>query len=121
MLDTLIKNGAVVDGTGKPAFKADVGIAAGRIAVVAETVEQEAKRIIEAQGLHLAPGFIDPHTHSDLTLLVNPQAESKIHQGVTTEVIGKCGGSPAPLLGAVVEEARAEGKALVSPVIKSIR
>ncbi|MEE9616266.1 MAG: D-aminoacylase [Anaerolineae bacterium] len=112
MLDILIKNGAVVDGTGKPAFKADVGIAAGRIAVVAETVEQEAKRTIEAQGLHLAPGFIDAHTHSDLTLLVNPRAESKIRQGVTTEVIGNCGGSPAPLLGAAVEEARAAAKSV---------
>ncbi|MDH4136265.1 MAG: D-aminoacylase [Anaerolineae bacterium] len=112
MLDILIKNGVVVDGTGKPAFKADVGIAAGRIALVAEDIEQEAKRTIQAQGLHLAPGFIDPHTHSDLTLLVNPRAESKIRQGVTTEVIGNCGSSPAPLLGAAVEEARAEAKSI---------
>jgi N-acyl-D-amino-acid deacylase len=112
VLDILIKNGVVVDGTGKPAFKADVGIAAGRIAVVAEDIEQEAKRTIQAQGLHLAPGFIDPHTHSDLTLLANPRAESKIRQGVTTEVIGNCGGSPAPLLGAAVEEARAEAKSI---------
>jgi N-acyl-D-amino-acid deacylase len=112
MLDILIKNGVVVDGTGKPAFKADVGIAAGRIALVAEDIEQEAKRTIQAQGLHLAPGFIDAHTHSDLTLLVNPRAESKIRQGVTTEVIGNCGGSPAPLLGATMEEARTEAKSL---------
>ena len=112
MLDILIKNGAVVDGTGKPAFKADVGIAAGRIAVVAENIEQEVKRTIEARGLHLAPGFIDAHTHSDLTLLVNPRAESKIRQGVTTEVTGNCGGSPAPLLGAALEEARAEAKSV---------
>jgi N-acyl-D-amino-acid deacylase len=112
MLDILIKNGVVVDGTGKPAFKADVGIAAGRMAVVAKQIEQEAVRTIEAQGLHLAPGFIDPHTHSDLTLLANPRAESKIRQGVTTEVIGNCGGSPAPLLGAAVEEARAWAKSL---------
>jgi N-acyl-D-amino-acid deacylase len=112
MLDILIKYGVVVDGTGKPVFKADVGIAAGRIALVTETVEQEAKRTIEAQGLHLAPGFIDPHTHSDLTLLVNPRAESKIRQGVTTEIIGNCGSSPAPLLGAAVEEERAAAKSL---------
>jgi N-acyl-D-amino-acid deacylase len=112
MLDILIKNGAVVDGTGRPAFKADVGIASGRMAVVAKQIEQEANRTIEAQGLHLAPGFIDPHTHSDLTLLANPRAESKTRQGVTTEVIGNCGGSPAPLLGAAVEEARAEAKSL---------
>lgn len=110
MLDILIKNTAVVDGTGKPAFKADIGVVAGRIVVVAENVEQEAVQTIEAQNLHLAPGFIDSHTHSDLTLLVNPRAESKIHQGVTTEIIGNCGSSPAPLLGPAVEEARAAAK-----------
>lgn len=110
MLDILIKNGQVLDGTGKPAFKADVGIAAGRIVVVAKDVEQEAKRTIQAVGLHLAPGFIDPHTHSDFTLLAGPFAESKIRQGVTTEVIGNCGFSPAPLLGAAVAETRAQAK-----------
>lgn len=104
MLDILIKDGIVVDGEGKPSFKADVGIAAGRIVVVAEEIEQEANRTIPAQGLHVAPGFIDPHTHSDLTLLANPRAESKIRQGVTTEIVGNCGGSPAPLLGQVLED-----------------
>ena len=112
MLDILIKNGLVVDGTGKPAFKADVGIADGRIAVVAKGVELEAVRTIQAQSLHLAPGFIDPHTHSELTLLADPRAESKIRQGVTTEVVGNCGFSPAPLLGAAVEETRAQAKIL---------
>ncbi len=75
MLDILIKNGLVVNGIGKPAFKADVGIAEGRIIVVAEGVEQEAKRTIQALGLHLAPGFRDPHTPSVLTLLADPRAE----------------------------------------------
>ncbi len=112
MLDILIVNGLVVDGTGRPTFKADVGIADGRIAVVAEGVEQEAVRTIQAQSLRLAPGFIDPHTHSGLTLLAGPRAESKIRQGVTTEVIGNCGFSPAPLLGAAVEETRAQAKIL---------
>ena len=104
MLDILIKNGTVVDGTGKRAFKADVGIAQNCIALVAETIDQEAARIIDAKGLHLAPGFIDVHSHSDLTLLVNPHAESKVRQGVTTEVIGNCGFSAAPLQGQAVEE-----------------
>jgi N-acyl-D-amino-acid deacylase len=112
MLDILIKNGVVVDGTGKPAFKADVGIAQGRIVVVAQGVEQAARRAIEAEDLHVAPGFIDPHTHSDLTLLADPRAESKIRQGVTTEVVGNCGFSPAPLSGAAVEEAQAEAKGI---------
>ncbi len=112
MLDILIVNGLVVDGTGKPAFQADVGVAEGRIAVVADSVAQEARRTIQAQGLHLAPGFIDPHTHSELTLLADPHAESKIRQGVTTEVVGNCGFSPAPLLGAAVDEMRAQAKTL---------
>ncbi len=110
MLDILIVNGLVVDGTGQPAFKADVGVAEGRIAVVADNVEPEARRIIQAQGLCVAPGFIDPHTHSELTLLADPHAESKIRQGVTTEVVGNCGFSPAPLLGAAVEEMRAQAR-----------
>ncbi len=110
MLDILIKNGTVVDGTGQPVFKADVGVAEGRIVTVAANVEQEAVRIIDAQGLHVAPGFIDPHTHSDLPLLVDPRAESKIRQGVTTEVIGNCGYSPAPLGGAAIEETGARIK-----------
>jgi N-acyl-D-amino-acid deacylase len=110
MLDILIKNAMVVDGTGKPAFKADAGVAGGRIAVVAESIEQDAERTIQAQGLHLAPGFVDPHTHSDLTLLANPRAESKIRQGITTEVVGNCGISPAPLRGAAIEEVSAEAR-----------
>jgi len=112
VLDIVIKNGIVVDGTGEPAFKADVGIVNDRIAVVAESIEQEAARTVEAAGLHLAPGFIDPHTHSDLPLLVDPRAESKIRQGVTTEVIGNCGFSPAPLMGASVEEMSAKAASL---------
>lgn len=116
MLDVLIKNALVVDGTGIPPFQADVGIAAGRIAVVAKGVEQEAIRTIDAQGMHVAPGFVDPHTHSDLTLLAYPHAESKIRQGVTTEVIGNCGFSPAPLLGAAVKETRAEARGIGVPV-----
>ena len=110
MLDILVKNGTVVDGTGAPAFKADVGVAEGRVALVAQAVGQEAARTIDAQGLHVAPGFIDPHTHSDLPLLVDPRAESKIRQGVTTEVIGNCGFSPAPLQGAAVEETRTKAQ-----------
>jgi len=112
MLDILIKNGIVVDGTGKPAFRADVGVVDGRVAAVAKDLEQEAARVIKAQGLHVAPGFIDPHTHSDLPLLVDPRAESKIRQGVTTEVVGNCGFSAAPLLGDAMEETRAKAENL---------
>jgi N-acyl-D-amino-acid deacylase len=112
MLDILIQNGLVIDGTGIAPFEADLGIAAGRIALVAKDIQHDARRTIEAQGLHVAPGFIDPHTHSELALLVNRRAESKIRQGVTTEVVGNCGGSPAPLVAAAAEEAQAEARAL---------
>jgi len=110
MLDILIKNGTVVDGSGEPGFQADVGVAEGRIAVVARQIAQEAARTVDARGLCVAPGFIDPHTHSDFPLLADPRAESKIRQGVTTEVIGNCGFSPAPLAGAAVEEMSAKAK-----------
>jgi N-acyl-D-amino-acid deacylase len=71
-----------------------------------------AAAVIDGRGLCLAPGFIDPHTHSDLTLLADPRAESRIRQGVTTEVVGNCGSSPAPLAGAAVAEVRAEAAEL---------
>ncbi|MDO9028502.1 MAG: D-aminoacylase [Candidatus Roizmanbacteria bacterium] len=110
MLDILIKHGTIVDGTGAPSFQADLGIADGRIAVVAGDLEQEATRTIDAHGLHVAPGFIDPHSHSDFPLLADPRAQSKIRQGVTTEVIGNCGETPAPLMGAAVEEVSDKAK-----------
>jgi len=112
MLETLIRNGTIVDGTGKPAFRSDVAVAGGRITMVAQNVEQEAARVIDAQGLHIAPGFIDPHTHSDYPLLVDPNAQSKIRQGVTTEVVGNCGFSPAPLRGAAIKEMSAKAEVL---------
>ena len=107
MLDILIKDAMVVDGTGGPAFKADVGVAEGRVVALGQAIEQEAGRVIDAQGLHLAPGFVDPHTHSDISLLADRLAESKVRQGVTTDVIGNCGFSPAPALGAAHDEVQA--------------
>ena len=103
MLDIVIKNGVVVDGTGSPPFNAEVGISDNRIVLIAKEIDQPAVDTIDARGLHVAPGFIDPHTHSELTLLANPKAESKIRQGVTTEIVGNCGGSPGPLLGAALQ------------------
>jgi N-acyl-D-amino-acid deacylase len=108
MLDILIKNGFVVDGSGSPAFPADVAIAGGRIIAVGTSPTQDARRVINAQGLHVAPGFIDPHTHSDLTLLSDRRGMSKVRQGVTTEVICNCGSSPAPVRGAAVAEIDAQ-------------
>ncbi|MDD9924216.1 MAG: amidohydrolase family protein, partial [Rhodospirillaceae bacterium] len=98
MDDILIKNGTVIDGTGAPERLADVAIREGRIAAVEENYSGSAERVIDAHGRIVAPGFIDIHTHSDFTLPLNPKAECKIRQGVTTEVVGNCGFSVAPAL-----------------------
>lgn len=97
MLDILIINGRVIDGTGNPWFKADIGIRGGKICEVGKINDAKADRVIDARNLVVCPGFIDIHAHSDLVLFVNPKAESKIRQGVTTEVIGNCGFSVAPV------------------------
>jgi N-acyl-D-amino-acid deacylase len=97
MWDLLIQQARIIDGSGAPSFVADVAIRDDTIAQVGPISSAQARVIIDGTGLTLAPGFIDLHTHSDYTLLVNPLAESKVHQGVTTEVIGNCGTSPAPL------------------------
>ena len=98
MEDLLIRGGQVIDGTGTPARRADVAIKNGRITAVGDCKGRQAQREIDASGQIVAPGFIDIHTHSDFTLPLNPLAESKIRQGVTTEVVGNCGYSTAPVL-----------------------
>lgn len=97
VFEVLVKNGFVVDGTGNPWFEADIGISKGKIAEIGRLGNASAEKTIDADGLVVSPGFIDIHTHSDLALLINPKAESKIRQGVTTEVIGNCGSSSAPV------------------------
>ena len=92
--DLLITNARIVDGTGGPSIAGSVGVRDGRIAGVGR-VAGPAARTIDAAGKVVAPGFIDPHSHSDYALLVDGNAESKIRQGVTTEVIGESG-SVAP-------------------------
>src|SRR5438105_9483986 len=92
--DLLITNARIVDGTGGPSVNGSVGVRDGRIAGVGR-VTGAATRTIDAHGFVLAPGFIDPHSHSDYALLTDGNAESKIRQGVTTEVIGESG-SAAP-------------------------
>ncbi len=107
MADIIIKNGYIVDGTGSPWYRGDVSITQGRIDEVGQ-VHQTEGEIIDAAGFIVAPGFIDIHTHSDTTLPVNPYAESKIRQGVTTEVTGNCGNSSAPIKNEAVDEIRAK-------------
>jgi N-acyl-D-amino-acid deacylase len=88
----------IVDGTGRKAFYGSIRVEGERIVDVVERASNaRADMVIDATGLVASPGFIDMHSHSDFELLVNPLAESKVRQGVTTEVIGNCGGSAAPL------------------------
>jgi N-acyl-D-amino-acid deacylase len=94
--DVIIRNGTVVDGSGEPAYKADIAIRGDKIVKIGDLSGAEANRIIDAGDLVVAPGFIDVHSHTDTKLLINPKAESKIRQGVTTEVTGNCGYSPYP-------------------------
>jgi N-acyl-D-amino-acid deacylase len=96
--DILIRGGTVIDGSGRPGESADIAIAGGRIARIGSGLVGEAARVIDAGGLTVTPGFIDIKTHSDFTLPINPKAESKVRQGVTTEIIGHCGFSVAPVL-----------------------
>jgi len=110
--DLVVVGGSVVDGSGRPAFRADVGVEGGMISEVGSIHPDEAGLTIDATGLVVAPGFIDMHSHSDIYLLVNPRAESKIRQGVTTEVVGNCGGSVAPALGLARESIERRARSL---------
>ena len=95
--DIVIKNGTILDGSGMPGVTKDIGIIGDKISALASLPNATADIVIDAQNLIVSPGLIDIHTHTDTELLVNPLAESKIHQGVTTEVSGNCGSSPFPL------------------------
>lgn len=97
MFDIVIENGLIVDGSGNKPFKADIGIQNDRIKEIGDLHHTQADKRINAEGLIVTPGFIDSHSHSDFTLLICPKAESYITQGVTTQVIGMCGYSCAPL------------------------
>jgi len=93
----LIRGGTVIDGTGTPGRLADVALEGDRIAAIGPHLTGEVARVIDASGHVVAPGFIDAHSHSDLFYFACPSAESKVRQGVTTEVVGMCSFSQAPL------------------------
>jgi N-acyl-D-amino-acid deacylase len=96
--DILIRGGTVIDGSGRPGAIGDVAVRDGRITALGRSLPAGSAKVIDAEGLAVAPGFIDIKTHSDFTLPINPKAESKVRQGVTTEIIGHCGFSVAPVL-----------------------
>ncbi|HDL17960.1 MAG TPA: D-aminoacylase, partial [Bacteroidetes bacterium] len=95
--DFIIENGLVFNGNGKPPVQADVGIKGELIAEIGDLANRSAKMRIPAKGMAVAPGFIDIHTHTETELLIDANAQSKIRQGVTTEMAGQCGSSVAPL------------------------
>jgi N-acyl-D-aspartate/D-glutamate deacylase len=97
LFDLVLKNGRVLDGAGNPWFNADVAIKNGRIAKIGQVESGNAERVIDVSGLMVSPGFIDIHTHSDTGMMVDPKMESRLRQGITTDVNGQCGSSPAPV------------------------
>ena len=104
MLDILIRNGQVVDGSGANRRRADVAIEGDRIVEVGPLPCAEAATVIDASEHVVTPGFVDMHSHADFTLPICPSADSLVHQGITTVVVGQCGASPVPLL----DETRAQ-------------
>jgi len=96
LYDLILKNGTIVDGTGNSCYKSNICIKRDRIAAV-NNGKSSAKKIINIDGLMVSSGFIDFHSHSDLSLLADPTAKDKIMQGITTQVIGNCGFSVAPI------------------------
>ncbi len=96
-LSCIIRQGLIFDGTGKDGVVADIGIRGDQIVAIGNLAQAKADKVIEAQGKVVAPGFIDIHSHTDIELLVNPLAESKIQQGITTELCGNCGSSYFPM------------------------
>src|SRR5215467_8509421 len=96
--DILVRRGVIIDGSGSPGTVSDIALAAGCIAALGPSLADDANKVIDADGLAVTPGFIDIKTHSDFVLPINPKAESKVRQGVTTEIIGHCGFSVAPVL-----------------------
>lgn len=99
MFDVVIKNGTIIDGTGRPAFTGDIGIKRGLIDEVGELGGAQAKETVDASGSYIAPGFIDITNHSDVTAAIfdAPQLQSLVRQGITTIIGGNCGISLAPL------------------------
>jgi N-acyl-D-amino-acid deacylase len=114
MLDLAVRNGRVITGAGNPWFRADVGVKDGKIVKVG-FFQESAKEVIDAGGMVVCPGFIDLHDHSDFTILVNREADSKVHMGVSTTVFASCGSGAAPLNEAMREDIRRE-----APYLKEV-
>ena len=108
--DIIIKNGTVIDGIENKSYRADIGIFGEYIKKVGDLQKANASTVIDATGRVVSPGFIDIHTHTDTEILINPKAESKIRQGVTTELGGNCGSAPFPMKQPISESAKRQAE-----------
>ena len=98
MEHVIIRGGTVIDGTGRPGYRADVETRGGIITAIGDLSGQRADQVLNAEGLAVAPGFIDAHAHSDTEFLKDDSGASKLYQGITAEISGNCGSSPFPAL-----------------------
>ena len=102
--DLIINNGRIINGTGNPWFRGDIGIKEGKIVKICNNLKEDAKKTIDASKLIICPGFIDIHSHTDYILPINRSQESTLYQGVTTTVTGMCGDGMAPIPVGMEEE-----------------
>ena len=102
--DIVIRGGRVFDGVGGERGEADVGIAGDSVVAIEPSLKGDASRVIDARGLAVAPGFVDPHTHGDIYPLLCPDSPGRLHDGVTTEIVGNCGESAFPQTDASLAE-----------------
>ncbi|MGD9519607.1 MAG: amidohydrolase family protein [Armatimonadota bacterium] len=112
----LIRNALILDGTGTEGFRGDILLRDGRIARMGDCRAESAALVVDADGLYASPGFIDPHGHSDLTLLADARGLSKLSQGITTEACGQCGMTPFPVPESDLPEFRGSLSYIWAPV-----
>lgn len=98
LADFIVKNVQIIDGTGQPAFTGELAVQGQRIVAIGEHADVNSKQVIDGEGLTLAPGFIDVHTHDDVEVIRNPGMFNKVSQGVTTVIVGNCGISATPFI-----------------------
>lgn len=110
--DIVIADALVFDGQGGPPAEADIGVVGETIQTIGKIKRSRGKLVIEARGLAVSPGFIDVHDHTDVSLIINPKAESVIHQGITTLVSGNCGASAFPVPDSIFEEQKEYAKSV---------
>ncbi|MFW9968234.1 MAG: amidohydrolase family protein [Candidatus Thorarchaeota archaeon] len=113
--DVLIRNGTIIDGTGGNRYKSDIGIQGRTITSVGIDIKIDSKLTVDARGMVCSPGFIDVHSHNDMSMLFDSRLQSMIHQGVTTSVIGNCGFSLAPITEDRIELMNQEIKGFLPP------